>query len=129
MAKILIVDDEAALLSSIKRTLRDTAHELEFALDGKQALHMLTSGNQHYDLLISDVYMPFDGMELLSHLTKQGINIPVIMMSGGDRRNGSLNMLNLLDAFNISTKLCKPFSNDELINAIDYTLMKVANES
>ncbi len=81
MAKILIVDDEAA----IRRTLRDILtfekYEVEEAGDGLECLAKLKKGK--YDVVIMDIKMPkMDGMEALERVGLLAPDTPVVMISG-----------------------------------------------
>ena len=68
MAKsILIVDDSATMLMSIKTTLEMGGFKVESAADGKLALDKLKSGAK-FDLIITDINMPnMGGMDLIKH--------------------------------------------------------------
>jgi two-component system nitrogen regulation response regulator NtrX len=81
MAKILIVDDERAIRSTLKEILEYENHQVDEAVDGAEGWEKIRSGN--YDILLSDIKMPrMDGTELLEKVLEQGIDCPVIMISG-----------------------------------------------
>lgn len=78
---ILIVDDEA----SIRRTLREILEYEDFAVeeaeDGEIALEKLRADS--FDVVLLDVKMPKkDGMEVLEALSREQIDVPVVMISG-----------------------------------------------
>jgi DNA-binding response OmpR family regulator len=80
-ARILVVDDEATILSVVKRTLVRARYQVDTAGDGYQALELLQ--RQRYDLLVSDVNMPgFSGMELLTRCRQEHPGVKVILMTG-----------------------------------------------
>ena len=56
MAKILIVDDEAAIADLIQLTLTQAGHECETAMSGNEAADKLEKGR--YDLVLLDVMLP-----------------------------------------------------------------------
>ena len=66
MAKtILIVDDSATMLMSIKTTLEMGGYQIESAADGQLALNKLKAGAK-FDLIITDINMPnMGGMDLI----------------------------------------------------------------
>jgi len=69
MNRILVVDDEADLAESVQVILSLEGYAADIALDGKQALEMLS--RNAYGLLITDVMMPrMGGLELIDHLTR-----------------------------------------------------------
>jgi two-component system, NtrC family, nitrogen regulation response regulator NtrX len=80
-AHLLIVDDEANTLASLARAFRLAGHEATVCDSAAKALDLARS--QSFDLILSDVVMPGkDGLSLLEDLKTQGINTPVVMMSG-----------------------------------------------
>ena len=81
MAKILIVDDERAIRSTLKEILEYENHQVDEAIDGAEGWEKIRQGG--YDILLSDIKMPkMDGTELLDKVMEQGIDCPVIMISG-----------------------------------------------
>ena len=65
---ILIVDDSATMIMSVKSTLEMNGFHVETANDGVQALGKLKSGSKP-DLIITDVNMPnMDGLELIRNV-------------------------------------------------------------
>src|SRR5277367_3340799 len=80
-AHILIIDDDANTLASLARAFRLAGHEATVCDNAAKALELAKS--QRFDLILSDVVMPGkDGLSLLEDLRAQGINSPVVMMSG-----------------------------------------------
>ena len=61
---VLIVDDEEINVEILSSILEDDFYVLK-AYDGKEALDILLSGEQKIDLVLLDVFMPFDGREVL----------------------------------------------------------------
>jgi len=83
MARILLVDDEPALLDSLGRILRVLGHTVETAHDGKWALDLLQTATEGFDLVITDENMPEVGGPLLLELMRnQGIETPTMIMGG-----------------------------------------------
>ena len=65
---ILIVDDSATMILSVKSTLEMNGFSVETANDGVQALGKLKSGTRP-DLIITDINMPnMDGLELIRNV-------------------------------------------------------------
>lgn len=73
MPKILIIDDEKVIRSTLKEILEYEKYQIEEAQDGEQGLKMLQE--KEYDLVLCDIKMPkMDGLEVLekaSELEKQ----------------------------------------------------------
>ena len=77
----MIVDDERAIRNSLKEILCDEGHEADTAEDGATGLEMACK--EHYDVIFCDIKMPgMDGTELLVKLIGEGVDTPVIMISG-----------------------------------------------
>ena len=83
MQKILIIEDEIAIINVLKNILLDEnkKFKIETALDGKEGLKKVTEEN--YNLIICDIKMPqLDGIEVLEKSIEHGIDTPFIMISG-----------------------------------------------
>ena len=81
MSKILIVDDEAAIRSALKEVLEYEGFTISEAADGESALKMVLK--ETFDLIFCDIKMPkLDGLDFLSELKKEEINVPVVMITG-----------------------------------------------
>lgn len=81
MAKILIVDDERAIRSTLKEILEYENHQVDEALDGAEGWEKVQAGG--YDILLSDIKMPrMDGTELLEKVLNAQLECQVIMISG-----------------------------------------------
>lgn len=81
MPRILIIDDERSIRSTLREILEYEQYEVEEAQDGLEGLEKIQSGN--FDLVFCDIKMPkMDGLEVLSQLQKNNSEIPVIMISG-----------------------------------------------
>jgi DNA-binding NtrC family response regulator len=81
MSKILIVDDEAAIRSALKEVLEYEGFAISEAPDGESALKMVLK--ESFDLIFCDIKMPkLDGLDFLSELKKEDIQVPVVMITG-----------------------------------------------
>lgn len=82
MAKILLVEDEASLLELLSEVVTELGHTVFRATNGQEALVRMKQ--EHLDLVISDVMMPFmDGYVLLEqiNLNPQWNKIKTILVS------------------------------------------------
>jgi len=78
--KILIVDDEQALLEAMRPFLMRSGYAVDTAADGEAALDWLQESSA--DLVILDVLMPgIDGREVLRRMRAQEIWTPVILLT------------------------------------------------
>lgn len=81
MAKILIVDDERSIRNTMKDILEFEKHKVVLADNGKTALQAALKDK--FDLIFSDIKMPeMDGIELLEALIQEGVETPIVMISG-----------------------------------------------
>ena len=79
--KILIIDDERAIRNSLKEILMDEGYSVDTAEDGAKGVEM--AGKERYDVIFCDIRMPvMEGTEVLVKLVAEGIESPVVMISG-----------------------------------------------
>jgi DNA-binding response OmpR family regulator len=116
MSKILVIDDEPAILLMLKKMLEKAGHEVDTASNGNEGI-ILFEKNKH-DLLITDIIMPEkEGMETIIELRKKYPGLKIIAISGGGRINpeGYLPGAKLLGANMIFQK---PFIQKEFLVAV-----------
>ncbi len=78
---ILVVDDEEAILATLRGALEDEGYEVASAGSGEEALDGLDAADP--DVVLLDVWLPgIDGVEVLQKLRERDPDLPVIMMSG-----------------------------------------------
>ena len=81
MAKILIVDDEAAIRRTLREILQFEKYDVDEAADGLEGLVKVKQ--KSYDVILLDIKMPkMDGMEALERIQELSPDTPVIMISG-----------------------------------------------
>ena len=107
--RILIVDDEPdielMMRQKMRRKVRKGLYELEFALNGREALKKLENGDAGgIDMVVTDINMPImNGLELLAEIAKQHPGLKSIVVSAyGDMDNIRIAMN--LGAFDFVTK-------------------------
>ena len=120
MANILIVEDDIDIANGISEFLSPKGYQLDFAYNGKQALHHLDQ--QNYDLVLLDINLPFvNGFDVCHSLIQDKLaKLPVIMMSARGETN------DILKGFESGAwdYLVKPFSFAELSARITVNLAK-----
>ena len=80
---ILLVEDEAQLASVVSRLLQRIGYEVTTCHNGTDALRLLTDGEVHPDLVLSDVSMPgLTGDRLARELALRFPMLPVVLMTG-----------------------------------------------
>lgn len=79
--KILLVDDEEELVSTLSERMEMRGLDAEVALDGPQAIDAIKTRLPH--VMVLDLRMPrMDGMEVLRHVRKHNPEIQVIVLTG-----------------------------------------------
>ena len=120
MARILVVDDDAAVQMTIRLLLERAGHDVVTADDGRKGLALCQTGD--FDLLFLDIYMPgMDGFETMRMVRQQRPQIPIIVISGrpvpsdADQAPDFLTMATKLGAV---SSLQKPFRPADLLAAV-----------
>jgi two-component system response regulator MprA len=81
--RILVVDDEPAVRTSLQRALSLEGYEVDLAADGAAALDRLAAGPP--DAVVLDVSMPgLDGLEVCRRMRQAGDRTPVLMLTARD---------------------------------------------
>ena len=80
MARILVVDDDANVLDFFKTELTAQHHEVETALNGREAIEKMKTHRPH--LMLLDVKMPvMDGFQTLSEAKKINPRLVVVLVT------------------------------------------------
>lgn len=79
--RVLVVDDDPAVLELLRAALAGGGREVETAADGPRGLDALRA--RPPDLVLSDVRMPgMDGFEMLRRAREEGVRAPFLLISG-----------------------------------------------
>jgi DNA-binding NtrC family response regulator len=79
--KVLVIDDERAIRYSLKEILEMESYEVETAENGEEGLEK--ARKDKFDAIFCDIKMPgMDGIEVLETLLRDGVESPMIMISG-----------------------------------------------
>ncbi len=112
MAKVLIVDDEKALVELIASVVEDLGHEPLCAYDGLEAFNL--ARKEQPQIIFCDVMMPvMSGYELLEHVRQDATltRTPVVMMSAARIDNSR--------AASANGYMPKPFDLNKVADYID----------
>lgn len=120
MPTILLVDDDEEFRTILGESLRRAGYEVREAGDGHQGLKLYRE--QAADLIITDLIMPEkEGLEMIREVRRLRPDVKIIAISGGSR-DGSADYLKIAKAFGARQVLAKPFTRDEMLNAIKEVL-------
>ena len=79
--KILIIDDERSIRNSLREIFTDEGYVVEVAEDGAAGVQAALAAR--YDVIFCDIKMPaMDGTEVLAKLVSEGLDTPIVMISG-----------------------------------------------
>ncbi|NWC11734.1 response regulator [Pseudomonas agarici] len=109
--RVLLVDDEASILNSLRRLLRGQPYELFLADGGAQALEIMAQ--QPIDLIISDARMPnMDGATLLARVHQLYPSTLRILLTGYADMDM---MIKAINEGQIYRYISKPWNDEELL--------------
>jgi two-component system, NtrC family, response regulator AtoC len=120
-ARVLVADDEAGVREVLSRVLEEEGYIADEAANGEDVLAKVALSNKSRpDIVLLDIGMPdMDGMQILQTMLEQGIDTPVIIITG--RGAGSL----VVKAMQIGAAdyIRKPFSDlDDIVLAVKRVL-------
>ena len=116
MARILVIDDENLVRLTIQAVLSAKGHAVSLAVNGRDGLDRLKK--TEFDLIITDLIMPeMEGLETIMAIRKQSRQARILAISGGGR-NQVGDFLDAAGKLGADVTLRKPFSNDELVDAV-----------
>ncbi|MCK5320243.1 response regulator transcription factor [Candidatus Parcubacteria bacterium] len=111
--RILVVEDEKEISESLARRLRADKYEVDVALDGEKGLFLARTND--YILMILDYNLPKrDGRQICKIIRKEGIDLPIIMLTVESGLEDKVGMMDL----GVDDYITKPFSFDELMARI-----------
>jgi DNA-binding response OmpR family regulator len=118
VARILVVEDEASLRSTIAYSLRRDGHDVAVAADGEQALAAWEQSPS--DLVLLDLMLPkLDGFEVCRRL-RQSSSVPVLMLTA---RTDEIDRVVGLE-IGADDYVTKPFSMRELLARVKAILRR-----
>ncbi|UQS81694.1 response regulator transcription factor [Bombilactobacillus folatiphilus] len=119
MKKILVVDDEPALVELLKYNLEQNHYFVVTAFDGQQALNQIAQ--QEFDLILLDLMLPkINGLQLMQQLRTRQNLVPIIILTAKDQADQKVQGLNL----GADDYVTKPFEVKELLARINAVLRR-----
>jgi DNA-binding response OmpR family regulator len=117
--RILVIEDDPALVKNLVNTLLRCGFKAESVSDGKSAIEKMATDK--FDLALLDLMIPqLNGYEVLKEIQRQGISIPVIVVSAKDEEYDQADALDLgADDF-----IVKPFNAVTLESRIKAVLRR-----
>lgn len=112
--KILIIEDDAHILSFLERGLQEEGYLVESSSDGEEGAYLATI--YPYDVIVLDWMLPGkSGIEVLQYLRAKGVTIPVLMLTArGETADKVEGLRKGADDY-----LAKPFAYAELLARVE----------
>jgi two-component system, OmpR family, response regulator len=121
--RVLIVEDEPDLLTSLLQAVREDGYAADGALDGEEGLYKAESYD--YDAILLDVMLPgLDGWEVLGKLRKIK-KTPVLMLTARDAVRDRVRGLDT----GADDYVVKPFDIEEVLARLRALIRRSANEA
>jgi CheY-like chemotaxis protein len=129
MAHVLVIDDDAPVLSTLKGMLERAGHRVTPAENGRIGLQAFK--HDPADLVITDILMPeCEGLETITALRRLDWQVAIVVMSGGGastrgstEREGP-DYLQLAQGLGAWATLRKPFRSEQLLQSVDFCLAR-----
>ena len=116
--KILVVDDESAILQTLRFNLERNGYSVATAGDGRTAIALASS--ERPDLIVMDIMLPvLDGIEACKEIRKSS-GVPIIMLTARDQEIDKVLALEL----GADDYVTKPFSLHEFLARIKARLRR-----
>lgn len=121
--RILVVDDDQALLEQIRQVLESRRYIVETAANGEEALDRLF--DTPFDAVIVDIMMPkVDGFTVVEETRNAGIDMPVLILTAKGDVSDRVKGLDL----GADDYLAKPFSLDEFLARLRALLRRAGGQ-
>jgi DNA-binding response OmpR family regulator len=109
MSRLLVVEDDPAILRGLSDNLRLESYDVVTAIDGDSGFRMARDGG--FDLVILDVMLPkLSGFDVCRRLRESGVSVPILMLTARGEETDRVHGLDL----GADDYLTKPFSLREL---------------
>lgn len=113
MDRVLLVEDDPALMRGLSDNLRSQAFEVMTATDGQAAYHLINTAAP--DLILLDLTLPgLDGLEICRRVREDGLRMPIVMLTARGDEYDRVRGLEL----GADDYISKPFSLPELFARI-----------
>jgi len=120
MKKILVIDDDDMVRTTIVRVLQSQGYQVVTARDGEQGLRV--HRREMPDLVITDILMPEkEGIETIMTIKKEQPNARIIAISGGGRF-GDADVLEMAKQLGACHSIAKPVEPEELLRSVSRCL-------
>jgi DNA-binding response OmpR family regulator len=112
---IIIIDDDAVLREILARILTENGHSVMITANGFEGVKAFRA--EPADIILTDIMMPYGGLPTIRVLRAEFPNLKIIALSDGGQPR-----LDIAAGLGANRTFAKPFSSQELIEAVDEML-------
>lgn len=113
--RVLLVDDEEAILEILSASLERYGYQTFSRSDGALALEFLDERLPEVDVVVADLVMPrFDGTRLVREIRRRSPSLPLVIMTGALSAEARQNFVQL----GVTEFLLKPFQTEALLSCL-----------
>ncbi|EED2259987.1 response regulator, partial [Listeria monocytogenes] len=124
MVKILVVDDEASIVTLLQFNIEKAGFDVVTAEDGRTGYELALS--EKPDLIVLDLMLPeMDGIEVTKKLRQDKVNVPILMLTAKDEELDKIIGLEL----GADDYMTKPFSPREVVARIKAILRRTEGKA
>jgi DNA-binding NtrC family response regulator len=121
-ARILVIDDDAAVCRMLEMALDIAGHEVIAIQDARTAISFLESNT--VNMVITDLVMPeTEGIEIIMRVSHVHPTIPIVAISG-EGADGPEEYLSIARLLGAHRTLSKPFDCRQLIEIVEQLLAR-----
>jgi DNA-binding NtrC family response regulator len=123
LGRILVVDDEANIRSTVKMVLTRAGYDVVEAEDGEKGIKAITANDNAFmvDMILCDMQMPnIDGVGAIKHFRDQFPSVPVVVMTGHPDVQSATKLMKQ----GVMDYLVKPIEKDKLLTVVEDTVKK-----
>jgi DNA-binding NtrC family response regulator len=123
LGRILVVDDEAHIRSTVKMVLTRAGYDVVEAEDGEKGIKAITANDNAFmvDMILCDMQMPnIDGVGAIAHFLSQFPSVPIVVMTGHPDVQSATKLMKQ----GVMDYLVKPIEKDKLLTVVEDTVKK-----
>ncbi|HJT20704.1 MAG TPA: response regulator [Nitrospira sp.] len=123
--RVLVVDDESHIRTTIKMVLNKAGYDVVEAEDGEKGIQTIKSDDNPLmvDMILCDMQMPkIDGRGAIDYFRAQFPSVPVVVMTGHPDVKAATQLMKE----GVADYLVKPIEKEKLISVVDETVKKHA---
>jgi len=121
LGRVLVVDDEAHIRTTVRMALTKAGYDVVEAEDGEKGIQAIKSDDNALmvDMILCDMQMPkIDGVGAISYFLQQFPSVPVVVMTGHPDVNAATKLMKQ----GVKDYLVKPIEKEKLLAVVAETV-------